>query len=56
MHSRTVEGCEHALLSQTELFWKLWHSWRKTKCCQASVGKQKSGELEDEAIILKSHD
>lgn len=29
------------MLSQTELFWKLWHSWRKTKCCQASVGNQK---------------
>lgn len=38
--SRAVEGYEHALLSQTELFWKLWHSWRKTKCCQASVGNK----------------
>lgn len=48
---RAVEGYEHALLTQTELFWKLWRSRRKTKCCQASVGKEKSGGLEDEAVI-----
>lgn len=52
--SRPAECREHALLSQTELFWKLWHSWRKTKCCQTAAGKQKSGESQDEAIISKS--